>query len=229
MPVLRFRRNNDELFNINHSEIKRALSDANAPLVLKANQLIEKALSINYDEINNQKLREVKEVIKEVKDVLKELSRTRIKDGKPLTSAVNVVKEFFNQYESNLKSSLKVLSTKAIEIHETLTTHANANNPTCEVANNEENEHSLGNTANGASIVSSALQDEAADQSQNNTIVVEDINHKWTVENFNRNMIDLEQLRNFFTDHALKNALNAHLREHGPNTLNGVTYKKILD
>ena len=85
-----------------------------------------------------------------------------------------MVKEFFNQYESNLKSSLEVLSTKVIEIHETLTTHANANNPTCEVANNEENEHSLGNTANGASIVSSALQDEAADQSQNNTIVVED-------------------------------------------------------
>ena len=57
MPVLRFRRNNDELFNINHSEIKRALSDANTPLVLKANQLIEKALSIKYDEINNQKLK----------------------------------------------------------------------------------------------------------------------------------------------------------------------------
>ena len=228
MPTLRFRRDNDALFNINHNEIKRALSDANAPLVLKANKLIENALSINYDEINNEKLVEVKQVIKEVKDVLKELSRTRIKDGKPLTSAVNVVKEFFGQYENNLKSSLEVLSSKAIEIHDTLTAQVNANNPTQEVVDNEEQEHSLGNTNDGASIISVVSQNNEEPQEQVETVVVEDIDHKWTVESFNRDVLDFETLRVFFTDHAIKNALNAHLRDHGPNILNGVNYKKIL-
>ena len=229
MPTLRFRRDNDALFNINHNEIKRALSDANAPLVLKANQLIENALSINYDEINNEKLVEVKNIINDVKDVLKELSRTRIKDGKPLTSAVNVVKEFFGQYENNLKSSLEVLSSKAIEIHETLTAQVNANNLTNEVVINEEHEHSLGNTNNGASIISATTQNNEEAQNQGETIVVEDINHKWAVESFNRDVLDFETLRVFFTDHAIKNALNAHLREHGPDAINGVNYKKILD
>ena len=229
MPTLRFRRDNDALFNINHNEIKRALSDANAPLVLKANQLIENALSINYDEINNEKLVEVKNIINEVKDVLKELSRTRIKDGKPLTSAVNVVKEFFGQYENNLKSSLEVLSSKAIEIHETLTAQVNTNNLTNEVVNNEEHEHSLGGTNNGASIISAITQNNEEAQDQVETIVVEDINHKWAVESFNRDVLDLETLRAFFTDHAIKNALTAHLREYGPDVINGVNYKKILD
>lgn len=229
MPTLRFRRDNDALFNINHNEIKRALSDANAPLVLKANQLIENALSINYDEINNEKLVEVKNIINEVKDVLKELSRTRIKDGKPLTGAVNVVKEFFGQYENNLKSSLEVLSSKAIEIHETLTAQVNTNNLTNEVVNNEEHEHSLGGTNNGASIISAITQNNEEAQDQVETIVVEDINHKWAVESFNRDLLDLETLRMFFTDHAIKNALTAHLREHGPDVINGVNYKKILD
>ena len=229
MPTLRFRRDNDALFNINHNEIKRALSDANAPLVLKANQLIENALSINYDEINNEKLVEVKNIINDVKDVLKELSRTRIKDGKPLTSAVNVVKEFFGQYENNLKSSLEVLSSKAIEIHETLTAQVNTNNLTNEVVNNEEHEHSLGNTNNGASIISVTTQNNEEAQDQGETIVVEDINHKWAIESFNRDVLDLETLRVFFTDHAIKNALTAHLREYGPDAINGVNYKKILD
>ena len=97
------------------------------------------------------------------------------------------------------------------------------------VVNNEENEHSLGNTNNGASIISATTQNNEEAQDQVETIVVEDINHKWAVESFNRDLLDLETLRVFFTDHAIKNALTAHLREYGPDVINGVNYKKILD
>jgi hypothetical protein len=229
MPTLRFRRDNDALFNINHNEIKRALSDANAPLVLRANELIQNALSINLDELSNEKLIEVKHVIKDVKETLKELSKTRIKDGKPLANAVSIVKEFFGQYENSLKSALEILSNKAIEIHETLTTEVNPNNQNNEIVNTDRNTHSLGNINNGAPIISAATQNNEIVQDQREIIVVENINHKWAVESFNRDVLDLDTLKVYFTDHAIKNALNAHLREHGPNVFNGVNYKKILN
>ena len=229
MPTLSFRRGNDSLFSINHNEIKRVLSDANTPLVLRSNELIQKALSITYDEINNSKLIEVKDIIGEVKIVLKELSKTRIKDGKPLTNAVNIVKEFFGQYENNLKTALDALSSKAIEIHETLTVEANATNQNNEIVNNELNTHSIANTNNGVSIISASTLNNEIVEDQEASITIEDINHKWAIESFNKDALDYETLRVYFTDYAIKNALSAHLKEHGPNTLNGVNYKKILN
>jgi hypothetical protein len=229
MPSLRFRRENDSLFSINHNEIKRALSEANAPLVLRSNELIQKALSVSYDEINNSKLIEIKDIISEVKTVLKELSKTRIKDGKPLTNAVLVVKEFFAQYENNLKTALDTLSSKAIEIHETLIGEANASVQNNQIVNNEFNTHSIANTNNGVSIISTITLNDDMVEGQEGSTIIEDINHKWAVENFNRDALDYEILKVYLTDSAIKNALSAHLKENGPNILNGVNYKKILN
>ena len=229
MPNLRFRRENDSLFSINHNEIKRALSDANTPLVLRSNELIQKALSITYDEINNLKLIEIKDIIGEVKTVLKELSKTRIKDGKPLTNAVLVVKDFFGQYENNLKTALDTLSSKAIEIHETLIVEANATIQNNHMVNNELSTHSIANTNNGVSIISTSTLNNEMDEDLEVSIAIEDINHKWAVESFNRDALDYETLKVYLTDSAIKNALSAHLKENGPNTLNGVNYKKILN
>ena len=229
MPSLRFRRENDSLFSINHNEIKRALSDANTPLVLRSNELIQKALSVSYDEINNPKLIEIKDIISEVKTVLKELSKTRIKDGKPLTNAVLVVKEFFAQYENNLKTALDTLSSKAIEIHETLIGEANASVQNNQIFNNEFNTHSIANTNNGVSIISTITLNDDMVEGQEGSTIIEDINHKWAVENFNRDALDYEILKVYLTDSAIKNALSAHLKENGPNILNGVNYKKILN
>lgn len=228
MPTLRFRRENDALFNINHNEIKRALSDANAPLVLKANELIESSLSISFDEINNEKLIEVKDVIKNIKNTLRELSKTRLKDGKPLNNAANVVKEFFGQYEQRLKSNLELLSNKAIEIHEELTSQLNIVEPE-EPPLTEDNAYALGDTNNGTPVISTNIQSDQNTQEENTTIAIEDIEHKWAIEKFDRNILNIEILKDYFTDHSIKLALGAHLKEHGPNILDGVKYKKILD
>ena len=105
----------------------------------------------------------------------------------------------------------------------------NADNYRTEIVNTDRNTHSLGNINNGAPIISAATQNNEIVQDQREIIVVENINHKWAVESFNRDVLDLDTLKVYFTDHAIKNALNAHLREHGPNVLNGVNYKKILN
>ena len=51
---------------------------------------------------------------------------------------------------------------------------------------------------------------------------------KWEVLEVNRTTVDLEQLRPYLTDYALKNAAKAHLDENGPDLLQGVTYSQTL-
>ena len=51
---------------------------------------------------------------------------------------------------------------------------------------------------------------------------------KWEVASVDRATLDLEKLRPYLTEYALKLAAKAHLDENGPNALQGVTYNQTL-
>ena len=45
---------------------------------------------------------------------------------------------------------------------------------------------------------------------------------------FNRETLDFNVLKPFLSDYYVKQALNAHLKLHGPNQLEGVEYRKAI-
>ena len=50
----------------------------------------------------------------------------------------------------------------------------------------------------------------------------------WEVIGFNRETLDFNVLKPFLSDYYVKQALNAHLKLHGPNQLEGVEYRKAI-
>lgn len=57
--------------------------------------------------------------------------------------------------------------------------------------------------------------------------VAEEIKMSWEIENIDREVIDLEALREHLTDAALMNAARKHLNSNGPHTLHGASYKQV--
>ena len=48
----------------------------------------------------------------------------------------------------------------------------------------------------------------------------------WAVESIDRDTVDLEALRRYFTDNSILAACKKHLTDHGPNEVRGVKYTK---
>ena len=49
---------------------------------------------------------------------------------------------------------------------------------------------------------------------------------KWSVESFNKLILDYNVLKPFLSDYYVKLALSAHLKANGPNLIDGVEYKR---
>ena len=50
----------------------------------------------------------------------------------------------------------------------------------------------------------------------------------WEVVSFNKEALDFNVLKPFLSDYYVKQALNAHLRLHGPNQLDNVEYRRVV-
>lgn len=50
----------------------------------------------------------------------------------------------------------------------------------------------------------------------------------WQVKDFDLQILDLEKLRPHFTEYAIKLAINSHIKENGPNQIDGVIYEQVV-
>ena len=57
-------------------------------------------------------------------------------------------------------------------------------------------------------------------------IINQNFELKWSVESFNKQILDYNVLKPFLSDYYVKLALNAHLKANGPNLIDGVEYKR---
>ena len=48
----------------------------------------------------------------------------------------------------------------------------------------------------------------------------------WSIADFNREEIDIDEIKIYLTDFAIQKAIEKHLQVHGPNKLLGVSYEK---
>ena len=57
-------------------------------------------------------------------------------------------------------------------------------------------------------------------------IINQNFELKWSVESFNKQILDYNVLKPFLSDYYVKLALSAHLKANGPNLIDGVEYKR---
>ena len=57
-------------------------------------------------------------------------------------------------------------------------------------------------------------------------IINQNFELKWSVESFNKQILDYNILKPFLSDYYVKLALSAHLKANGPNLIDGVEYKR---
>ena len=73
------------------------------------------------------------------------------------------------------------------------------------------------------------LQDEPVQQEDPINIdpeVASNFELDWEIESINTNDLDYNELKPYLSSYYVKLALNKHLKEFGPNQIEGVTYRR---
>jgi hypothetical protein len=68
--------------------------------------------------------------------------------------------------------------------------------------------------------------DETETENEEITNLRKEVPVKWSVADFNREELDIDEIKIYLTDFAIQKAIEKHLQIHGPNKLLGVSYEK---
>ena len=232
---------NSNLFAIDFDAIENVLQDANAPLISAAEDLLDRG-SLIQEVVDTSDAENLKEIVAQIRDQGKQLSKARLSDGRPFTDASSLVKNWFGKTEDRLKALDRRLSgilasyvsRVAAEAEEVRRRNdereraAAASQPSNDVPQDVQ----IGSSLSGESIVTVNTPEVAVPVEQEVELEIEpevpDVKLEWQVKSFNRGQLNLEEIAPYLTDNAIKVALNAHLKDNGPNVLNGVTYEQVV-
>ena len=117
-------------------------------------------------------------------------------DGRTFKNGKDKVDNFYKSYEKRIKSGLD-------RIKEYLNNLVNDNN--------------------------NDLEDEPEQQEDPINIdpeVARNFELDWEIESINTNVLDYNELKPYLSSYYVKLALNKHLKEFGPNQIEGVTYRR---
>ena len=207
---------NNNLFNIDIDNIESILAEANADLVEKHANLLNKISEIPSEISNPNEVESVQNLLTEMKSVGKKWSKARLADGRPFTDATKIVKKWFSHYEDYLKNKTK-------NINQLLTDFAISQQEEPEEAEEEVvEEPGLWQKLTGKG---DKLPDTQTDETEVEPAIKVPL--AWQVKGYNISTLPLEELREYFTDHSIRMALKKHLDNNGPNLLEGVEYEQI--
>lgn len=68
--------------------------------------------------------------------------------------------------------------------------------------------------------------DETETDNEETTNLRKEVPVIWSIADFNREEIDIDEIKIYLTDFAIQKAIEKHLQVHGPNKLLGVSYEK---
>ncbi|MDC0139843.1 hypothetical protein OAI04_03400 [Hyphomicrobiales bacterium] len=193
------------LFSINFDSIEEILADVNSDLIIKAEKLLNK--SNNFLEITKtEEAEDLKDYLKELRSIIIETSQARLSDGRPFVNATKVVKNWFGKTENKLKRMDKELS-KILNLYISdviiKNSEIKSNNPR---DNNEIKE----------------APDNAI------TTKMPNLQLEWEVIDFDKELLDLEILREYLSDYSIMIALKNHLKANGPNQIKGAIYAQVI-
>lgn len=157
--------------------------------------------NIIEDEI---KAKEALDFIEKIKKIENNFRQSRLEDGKIFKEGLKSVEKFYKGYESSLKEKKFFLQERISDF---------ANKSAASAANHPFN-------TSGEASKSQESQESKIEKNLK-------LNREWTISKIDINKLDLESLRNFFTEYQLKMVINKHLKTNGP-ILEGVEYQKKI-
>jgi hypothetical protein len=216
------RNTSSNLFSIDFDAIERILEEANSRLIDDAQQILARASEIPSDILSVEDAENAKEMIRRLRQHTKEVSGARLSDGRPFTEATKIVRNWFAATEKKLKTADEKLSYSLANYVR------KRNDRSVKQDDTEIISEDIGHSYDGKPIVN--VTDYTSPTEGNFEEALPDVNVDlvWEVDGFDREVLPLEELRPYLTDHAIIGALKAHLKEHGVNNLKGVTYRQSI-
>ena len=218
--------NLSNLFQVNLDEIIKVLEEANKPIVNKYDTLNDEAKTVLSIPIkDNAQAEKYNRFLGKIRSFKKEINSTRLNDGRPFTNATKKIKEWFDHYNDGIKSIEEQLSSMLSNYTNTVIEQIESSE-TQKISETDSNSKSevIGFTAAGKPLVEISSLENADDHLEQ--IKIPNVKAEWYIEGFNREEIDLESLRDFFSESALNNAIKKHLKTYGAHKLKGVSYKR---
>jgi hypothetical protein len=236
MPPREHKKTN--LFSIDFEAIKAVLEDANAPMLSHAEQIISKAREYPDEITANAAAEELKSFLVQLRLQTKQVTQARLSDGRSFSDASKVVQEWFGKTENKLKAAdtriSKILSSYASRIYAQAETVRRRNEERQRTLNEEEQKKDImiGQSTTGESIISanppSTVERYVSEKNLEIEPEVPSVLLVWQLKDFDIRKLDLEKLRIYFTEFAIKNAINSHIKENGPNQIAGVEYEQTV-
>lgn len=223
------------LFHIDLEVVEKYLADANEPLLNKAEKVLEEVGEFPDELTSFKDAERLRIFIKTLRSQMYEISNARLSDGRPFTDAAGFVKEWFGKTEDKLKAADKRLSeilasyVAAEQLKVTEVRKRNAEKQTSQNNPLDNDTSVVGVSESGMPIAMVNIP-----RSKEDIIGIEevpevpDVELIWKVKNFDRDILDLDQLRPFFTDYAIRLAINSFIKENGPDQLDGVIYEQVI-
>jgi len=207
------------LFKIDFDTIERVLEDANSGLLKKADEILRQAEDLPSVIESKSEAEKFRELIQDFRSLTKDVSHARLADGRPFTEAAKVVKEWFSETENNLKKKEAWLSRQLADfaVQTQRDSRSSEHKP-------GYIETPIGTSVDGDPVVS-ITQPESYREPDPAPFNVE---LEWEIKSFDISQLPIEQLRDYFSDHSIRQALKKHLDKNGPNQIRGVEYIQSL-
>jgi len=242
MPRQRRVQANSNLFAIDFDYIEATLHEANAQMISQAESILDEGSVFQGPISTNAEADQLKNLVLNIRNQMKDVSRARLSDGRPFTEATKVVKEWFGKTENRLKALdsrlsgiLSVYTSQlAREAEAVRLRNAERERLARQEANipEEQPRRPVGVSVDGTPIVSVSLPPAQprveVDFEEEAEPEVPDVDLEWRVKSYSADRLDFNELIPYLSDFAIKTALNNHLKENGPNLLEGVEYEQVV-
>ncbi len=198
------------LFAIDHDALKAVLADANRRLIERKNELCSALPRVPEALLSADHISRAKVFARQLQDALGKSRSSRLSDGRPFREATATVTAFFRQIDGPLQAAVDIVSERLTAA--ALRCRSNQISPDRDVP--------VGVDLSGNEIIASRPAPSGPELGGTT------IDLDWEVDGLDRNALDLESLRPFFTDACLLTACKRHLAARGTQSLEGVTYKQ---
>ena len=222
---------NSNLFAIDFGAIEAVLEDANRELIAASNQILERSRQFPENLNDNKTAEKLANFLRELEKQKKEVSQARLADGRPFTDASKVVKRWFSHTENELKEVESQLKDRLAKFSISAAIKANEvriSNEQNQSQPQVEREHPIGQSLTGDVIVTVNTGAKTPLTSSQQEPEVPNVKLTWQVKDWEIENLNLEMLRHHFSDGAIRYAINAHIKENGPNKIPGVAYEQVV-
>lgn len=207
------------LFAIDQAAIEATLAEANKSLLTRRDSLLKKFEKLAESLQTEKEIDEALEFARNAQQLLDEARTARLSDSRPFSDATKTVKDFFQRIEGPIKAGVEELTRRvtaaALRQRRLAADHGDGMKSSPTGPNAPPPPISIARGPSGVSVV--AVVEPKANE----------IPLTWIVEEFDRDAIDLEPLRPYFTDGAIQAACRKHLEANGPHKLKGVSYEQV--